>query len=95
MSVFHRVEDVAGMPARRYAMLAERLYAYDGAVRMTMLARARAAESDAAGSGSAGSAGDSVAAPDAAGVPLDWAARDGFPAVVNVRTAPASSTGRA
>jgi hypothetical protein len=45
MSVFHRVDDVASIPLRRLFLLADRLVAYEGALRNTVLRQAqRAAE---------------------------------------------------
>lgn len=48
MSAFHRVDDILQLPAHRFALLAERLPHYSGAVRAAMMKWAEEAPAEEA-----------------------------------------------
>lgn len=62
MSVFHRIEEVESMPARRFFAFATRLPAYSGAVTARLAAAAAPAQPPAAAAAPAGASAPSSSA---------------------------------
>ena len=84
MSVFHRVDDIWSMPARKFFPLARRLHSYQGAMRERVLAEQREREGGPPAGPPDGSGTGRAAAGAAAG-PRDEGGTPGRPGVPHQR----------